>query len=99
MFGNSSRAPGNGGISKAVSALGTAVGLGVAVMSAPLVFFKTKTWLYDYFIFYAKDADITLTLVWLMNAIFFFVIFGVVSMLLSFILIWILARFAAKTLG
>jgi len=97
MFGNSSAK--TGGVAKAVSALGTAVGIGVAIMSAPLVYARTSHWLHTYFFGYVKDTDITLIIVWLMQGIFFFVIFAAVSMILGFILIWILARFAAKTLG
>ena len=99
MFGNSNYGSKPGGVQKAVSALGTSIGLGCAVMAAPLVFARTKTPLTAYFLGYVKDGDITLILVWLMNGIFSFVIFAIISMLLSFALIWVLAKIASKTLG
>lgn len=99
MFGGGNYGGKPSGVSKAATALAKAVGLGAAIMSAPLVFIKTKAPLYAYFFSYLNDADFALILAWLMNAIFFFVIFALVSMILSFILIWAVARFAAKTLG
>ncbi len=99
MFNGGNRVPDGAGkgsaIYQGISAIGTALGIGAAILVTPIVFGWTKEPLYSY-LSETWRADVSLLLTWAFAAVEAFTIYGSTKLLFTLLTVWSTAALAAR---